>query len=62
MRDLRPMRGTRWGRILVSACGGTCRGLSGSGKDDVHKDYKERSKGMKADDLLRNLRTTMLLP
>jgi len=60
--DLRPMRGTGWGRILVFVCGGTCRGQWGSGMDGVHKDYKERSKVMKADGLLRNLRTTMLLP
>lgn len=48
--------------ILVFGYGGTYKGLLVNVKGGVHKDYKEKNKGMKADVLPRNLRMTMLLP
>ena len=59
---LRRRHGKGLGTILGFGYGGTYKDLWANVKGGVHKDYKERNKGMKVDALPRNLRTTMLLP
>ena len=55
-------RGIALAMILVSVCDGTCKDRLANVKGGVHKDYKVKNKGMKADVQPRYLRMTMLPP